>query len=82
MNFYLLDRSLTSADADFLNETDIKFVFKTDMLAPYDSGWCDATTGARLIGPSDRVIFNPATKEEELFLKLKYLTELTEATCV
>lgn len=77
MNSYLLNRSLTADDADFLNETDIEFVFKADLLSPNDSGWCDATTGARIIQSSDRIIFYPATKEEEIFLKLKYLTELS-----
>ena len=76
MNSYLLNRRLTSEDVDFLNSTDIEFMFKTDLLAPYDSGWCDAATGARIIQASDRIIFHPATEEEEVFLKLKYMTEL------
>jgi hypothetical protein len=82
MNSLLLDRSLTGADIDFLNQTEIDFDIRSDLLGPNDSGWCDATTGCRIPVPSDRVVFYPANEEEEIFLKLKYLTELTEATCV
>lgn len=77
MNSYLLNRSLTPADVDFLNSTDIDYDLRTD-LGPNDSGWCDYATGARLVMASDRAVFYPATKEEEVFLKLKYLTELEE----
>ena len=75
MNSYLLNRSLTPADVDFLNSTDIDYDIRTD-LGPNDSGWCDYSTGARLIMASDRAVFYPATEEEEVFLKLKYLAEL------
>jgi hypothetical protein len=75
MNSYLLNRNIASDDIDFLNETDINYDIKTEF-GPNDSGWCDYSTGARLVMASDRVIFHPATGEEEVFLKLKYLTEL------
>ncbi len=75
MNSYLLNRKILSDDIDFLNSTDIDYDIRTD-LGPNDSGWCDAATGARIVTASDRVVFYPATAEEEVFLKLKYLTEL------
>ena len=79
MNSYLLNRSMSSDDVDFLNSTDIDYDIRTD-LGPNDSGWCDYATGARLIMASDRVVFYPVTEEEEVFLKLKYLTELEKNT--
>lgn len=75
MNSYLLNRKILSDDIDFLNSTDIDYDIRTD-LGPNDSGWCDYATGARIVTGSDRVVFYPATAEEEVFLKLKYLTEL------
>lgn len=75
MNSYLLNRKILSDDIDFLNSTDIDYDIRTD-LSPNDSGWCDYATGARIVTASDRVVFYPATAEEEVFLKLKYLTEL------
>lgn len=82
MNSYLLNRSLTGNDIDFLNETAIDFDIRSDLWGPNDSGWCDATTGSRIISSSDRVVFYPSTKEEEVFLQLKYLTELERQTVV
>jgi hypothetical protein len=37
-----------------------------------DSGWCDATTGYRIITGTDRAIFHNVNEPNLLMLKLKY----------
>lgn len=81
---YVLRRSLTEDDIDFLNETTIKFViFNSHGLAPetqigYDSGWCDASTGARIINSNDRVLFKSVSASELTLLTLKFGDRLKE----
>ena len=74
-NVYDLQGPMTQQDIDWMYSSNIEIYCEH----PYedgDSGWCDAATGARIIQASDRIIFHPATEEEEVFLKLKYMTEL------
>lgn len=58
-------------DVDFLNETTLSFSFEGD-LGPFDSGWCDMVTGARILTSNDRIILEITTEEEEAFVKLKF----------
>ena len=81
---YVLRRSLTEADIDFLNETTVEFeIFNSHGLAPetkvgYDSGWCDASTGARIINNNDRVLFKNVSEQELTLLLLKFGSRLLE----
>jgi hypothetical protein len=82
---YILGHQLTESDIDFLNETDIEFeIIDTHGLKPQtnvvDSGWCDMTTDARIIGVNDRVIFRNVSPEDETYLTLRYTTRLKELT--
>ena len=75
---YILKRSLSESDIDFLNETTIKFeIFDTHGLKPetqigFDSGWCDASTGARIINKNDRAMFKSVSDSELTLLTLKF----------
>jgi hypothetical protein len=81
---YVLRRSLTESDIDFLNFTTIKFeLFDSHGLKPetqigFDDGWCDMTTGARIISERDRVRFNNVSPEELTLLVLKFGERLKE----
>lgn len=81
---YILKRSLSETDIDFLNETTISFeIFNSHGLAPetqigYDSGWCDATTGARIINKNDRAFFKNVNEQEYTLLLLKFGDRLLE----
>jgi hypothetical protein len=75
---YVLRGHLTESDIDFLNITTIEFeLFDSHGLKPetqlgFDSGWCDMTTGARIISERDRVRFNNVSPEELTLLILKF----------
>lgn len=75
---YILKRSLSETDIDFLNETTISFeIINSHGLAPetklgYDSGWCDASTGARIINKNDRAMFKNVSASELTLLTLKF----------
>jgi hypothetical protein len=75
---YILKQSLSENDIDFLNETTIKFeIFDTHGLKPetqigFDSGWCDASTGARIINKNDRAMFKSVSDSELTLLTLKF----------
>jgi hypothetical protein len=75
---YILKQSLSESDIDFLNETTIKFeIFDTHGLKPetqigFDSGWCDAVTGARIINKNDRAMFKSVSDSELTLLTLKF----------
>lgn len=78
---YVLQYQITEDDIDFLNNTSIKFeVFDSHGLkseADYnDSGWCDAATGARIIGVNDRVAFLNPSPEDLTLLTIKYYNRL------
>lgn len=80
---YVLRRSLTGSDVDFLNTTTIEFeLFDSHGLKPetnvFDSGWCDMTSGARIISERDRVRFNNVSPEELTLLILKFGERLKE----
>jgi hypothetical protein len=74
---YLLRYKLSADDIDFLNVTSIAFeIIDTHGLRPEtditDSGWCDASTGARIIGENDRAVFKDVQDEDLPFLTLKF----------
>jgi hypothetical protein len=78
---YVLQHQITEEDIDFLNITSIKFkIFNTHGLKCEtdlnDSGWCDAATGARIIGVDDRVAFLDVSPEELTYLTLRYYNRL------
>ena len=81
---YVLRQSLSETDIDFLNETTISFeIFNSHGLAPetqigYDSGWCDMSTGARIINKNDRALFKDVNEQEYTLLLLKFGTRLLE----
>jgi hypothetical protein len=61
-------------DVEFLNTTHLYYEFDGD-LDPYDSGWCDASTGARIVTRNDRITFSidDVTHSEDLLhFKLKF----------
>lgn len=77
-----MQKSLSNEDINFLNETTIEFeIFDTHGLKPetkigFDSGWCDMTTGSRIISERDRVRFDNVSPEELTLLMLKFGTRL------
>ena len=81
---YVLRRSLTESDVDFLNITTIEFELfdshglKTETQAGVDSGWCDWSTGARIINDKDRVRFNNVSPKELTLLLLKFGDRIRE----
>lgn len=81
MTDYLLRNALNSDDVAFLNETDMVFeLVNTHGLKPetdaFDSGWCDAETGARLINQYDRVVFKNLSPEDLTYLMVRYSDRL------
>lgn len=83
---YILRFGITPTDIDFLNETTIEFeIIDTHGLKPttnvFDSGWCDMSTNARIIGINDRVVFRNVSEEEQTYLTLRYDTRIKELTC-
>lgn len=81
---YVLRRSLTDSDVDFLNITTIEYeLFDSHGLKPetklgFDSGWCDMNTGARIINNRDRVRFNNVSPKELTLLLLKFGDHIRE----
>ena len=81
---YVLRRSLTEDDVDFLNETTIEFkIFnshglKAETQIGYDSGWCDMSSGARIINSNDRALFKSVSASELTLLTLKFGDRLKE----
>ena len=79
---YILRQSLSVNDIDFLNETTIEFeIFDTHGLKPetqigHDSGWCDMSTGARIINKNDRALFKNINDQERTLLLLKFGSRL------
>jgi hypothetical protein len=80
---YLLRNPLTDDDIDFLNVTDMEFdIVDTHGLKPetnvFDSGWCDGSTGQRVISPRDRAVFKNVTAAQYTYLQLRYRDRLNE----
>lgn len=82
---YILRFGITPTDIDFLNETTIEFeIINTHGLRAEtnvsDSGWCDMSTGARIIGVNDRVVFRNVSEEDQTYLTLRYDTRIKQLT--
>lgn len=77
MKRLLLKTLIPEKDVDFLNSTSIYFYFPND--SKNDSGWCDASTGARILSPIDSVMFVVGNSEEELTLRLRYGNRINDA---
>ena len=81
---YILRYPLTENDVDFLNITSIECeLINSHGLKPttqvsFDSGWCDMTTGSRIINEYDRVIFKNVSDSDLTFLTLKFGSRLKE----
>lgn len=73
---YILRYPLTSADVDFLNETTISWDLHNPSVTDNDSGWCDATTGTRLVTGGDRAVFRNVSQEDFTYLTLRYQDRL------
>lgn len=69
MKLLLLKHCIPTDDVDFLNITPIQFEFYGNK---NDSGWCDMTTGYRILNASDKIIFFVENNEEEVVLKYKF----------
>ena len=61
-------------DVDFLNTTSIHFSFVDE---EFDSGWCDAFTGARIISSSDKIVFE-SDEQDEAVLRFKFGDRLVQ----
>lgn len=72
MKHILLTNVEPENDVDFLNQTNIQFSFRNMTPLSTDSGWCDYTTGSRLLSTNDAIIFVAETSEDEVVLKLKF----------
>lgn len=79
MKQFLLKQLLVKEDVDFLNQCKIPFDF-TDKWDNNDTGWCDASTGARILTERDCILFSPETKEDEITLLLKFGERIKEFT--
>lgn len=75
MKQFLLVELIPDDDVDFLNETSIVFDF---LGSKNDSGWCDGSTGARIVSKNDKILFSQVTTDSELLLKLKFGDRITE----
>lgn len=79
MKKFLLTHCKPEEDVDFLNITPIKYIFAKEGPG-YDSGWCDATTGCRILSKHDSIFFYVVNNEEEAVLKFKFGDRLVEHT--
>jgi hypothetical protein len=76
---YILRYPLNSEDIEFLNTTSIEYDLHNHTVdAKNDSGWCDYSTGSRIITTNDRAIFKDPSDSQLTFLQLKYGSRLKE----
>lgn len=69
---YLLKNPLTYDDVEFFYNSSFDWYLHNPDVTENDSGWCDATTGARMLMFNDRAVFKDVSKEELSILTLKY----------
>jgi hypothetical protein len=69
---YILRYEITSEDMDFLNITTIEFELHNPFVDKNDSGWCDYSTGYRIVTKEDRVIFKEPSEQQVTFLQMKF----------
>lgn len=75
---YVLRYSITYGDIEFINNSSMDIFIYDPRVADNDSGWCDASTGHRIITGADRVIFRNVSEPDLLMLKLKYGDRIKE----
>jgi hypothetical protein len=74
---FLLQLSNPEGDCNFLNATPIQFEFLVKF-GTNDSGWCDGSTGARIISNHDKIILFTQDDEEEAVIKFTFGDRLRE----
>jgi hypothetical protein len=78
---YNVYKILNESDISFLNETHINFTINFfEQLSGNDYGWCDMTTGARILTETDSVIFDTDCDRDKLALELRYGSRLLPLT--
>lgn len=75
---YILRYRLTSNDIDFINNSSMDIEIYNPDVTGNDSGWCDMTTGQRLVMHNDRAIFHNVREPDLLMLKLKFGNRIVE----
>ena len=74
---YKLKRALTYADIEFAYKSGVPFrIDDPSLLGPDDSGWCDASSGHRLLTPSMRIYFHLDNPEDKTLIYAKYFGEI------
>jgi len=69
---YILRYELTPEDIEFLNMTTIEYDLHNHTVGANDSGWCDMTTGGRIVDCKDRAIFKAPSAQQITFLQIKF----------
>lgn len=77
---YILRHRLTAEDIEFLLTTTINYELFNPSVTGNDSGWCDYTTGSRIVTGGDRVIFFNVSAAETTLLTLKFQDRLKRLT--
>jgi hypothetical protein len=78
---YILRNPASFDDVEFLNSTSHDYeLFNPNLLSDNDSGWCDMSTGGRILTNSDRIIFRNVSPQQFTLLKLKYQDRLKSLT--
>jgi len=76
---YILRYELTPEDIEFLNTTSIDYDLHNHTVgAKDDSGWCDMSTGSRIVDRKDRAIFKSPSEQQITFLQIKFGSRLKE----
>ena len=76
---YILRYTLNAEDIEFLNMTTIPFELHNPFVKELnDSGWCDYSTGSRIVSDDDRVIFKEPSEQQVTFLQMKFGNRLKE----
>ena len=74
---FLLQLSNPEDDCNFLNATPIHFEFVLKFGFD-DSGWCDGSTGSRIISKHDKIILFIEDDEEEAVIRFTFGNRLRE----
>ena len=75
---YILRYQLTSDDIDFINNSSMDIELHNPDVTGNDSGWCDMTTGQRLVMMNDRAIFRNVSGSDLTMLTLKFGDRIRE----
>ena len=75
---YILRYSITYGDIEFINNSSIDIEIYNPEVTGNDSGWCDASTGHRIVTGADRVIFRNVSDPDLTMLTLKFGDRIKE----